>query len=683
MSFGFFNPFESSTGTGGGTGGGSSETIRYTVEKIKSNNIITYKLKQILNGTSTYVGDIISFNAADINFNSNWANNIEEALTYLYNITNGNYNFITFDELNITTTGKTMEEILAEVLTKDLPINTIITGQIYSIAGPGLGWNNAEVKIQITEGGNKQQIYWCSVSSIDTAPYEWESIYYENYTTHEIENTLPWTPVYYELPKASSDVLGGVKIGETLSIDSNGILNIEKTKLRNIEKIEFTSSTGGVIPAIEGATDTYTITYTNGDTFTYQIQNGTKGTNGITPIFRVSDAAIQISVDNGVTYTDLVQLSEITGPSGENGITPIIRATDTAIQVSTDNGDTYKDLIQISEITGLDGISITGALINSSGHLIITLSNGNEIDAGEAKGKDGTSINIKDSLSSTDDLPSTGQSIGDSYLISGNMWIYTGSIEEGSINGFKNAGNIQGPEGRGISNVIIENGELKITYTDGTSAIIGNVIGPSGEQGIQGENGLSAYELFLKNNPDSTLTESEWIESLKGDNGDSVSIISTEKVDGATTVTFSDGTSIIINDGATGEKGKSLEFNWDGTKLGIRTEGDIAYTYIELKGDTGNSGIGIDNIEFTSSTSGDVAGIAGATDIYTITLTDNTKYTFTVYNGKNGSDISMAIDTEMSDTSENAVQNKIIKSYVDGIVGNINTILSTIVEVNE
>ena len=37
-----------------------------------------------------------------------------------------------------------------------------------------------------------------------------------------------------------------------------------------------------------------------------------------------------------------------------------------------------------------------------------------------------------------------------------------------------------------------------------------------------------------------------------------------------------------------------------------------------------------------------------------------------------------AVDTTMSDTSENAVQNKVIKSYVDGLVGDINSVLTRI-----
>ena len=41
-------------------------------------------------------------------------------------------------------------------------------------------------------------------------------------------------------------------------------------------------------------------------------------------------------------------------------------------------------------------------------------------------------------------------------------------------------------------------------------------------------------------------------------------------------------------------------------------------------------------------------------------------------------DTSIIIDAEMSDTSENPVQNKIVKSYVDGLVGNIEALLSEV-----
>jgi hypothetical protein len=44
----------------------------------------------------------------------------------------------------------------------------------------------------------------------------------------------------------------------------------------------------------------------------------------------------------------------------------------------------------------------------------------------------------------------------------------------------------------------------------------------------------------------------------------------------------------IIGSGPQGEKGKSLEFTWNGTQLGIRQEGDATYQYVNLKGDSGS-----------------------------------------------------------------------------------------------
>lgn len=100
-------------------------------------------------------------------------------------------------------------------------------------------------------------------------------------------------------------------------------------------------------------------------------------------------------------------------------------------------------------------------------------------------------------------------------------------------------------------------------------------------------------------------------------------------------------------------------------------------------GTDGADGRGIVSVLFKNSTSGSTPGIAGATDTYEITYTDSTTSEFVVKNGESGSGSTIVIDTEMSATSENAVQNKVIKQYVDDIVGNIQTVLATVVEVTE
>lgn len=108
------------------------------------------------------------------------------------------HNYTTFDDLGIDTHGKTMEEILKEVADMNLPVNTIITGQLYTEAAPDERIYNCEGEIQITQG-KYGQVYWCRATSASISPYSWDSIY--NQTTDEdnpIDVILPWTPTYYQ-----------------------------------------------------------------------------------------------------------------------------------------------------------------------------------------------------------------------------------------------------------------------------------------------------------------------------------------------------------------------------------------------------------------------------------------------------------------------------------------------------
>ena len=62
----------------------------------------------------------------------------------------------------------------------------------------------------------------------------------------------------------------------------------------------------------------------------------------------------------------------------------------------------------------------------------------------------------------------------------------------------------------------------------------------------------------------------------------------------------------------------------------------------------------------------------------------NLKVSGTITDGNNNIlGTSVSIDSEISDTSENPVQNKVIKSYIDGITGDINTALEEIIEIQE
>lgn len=64
-------------------------------------------------------------------------------------------------------------------------------------------------------------------------------------------------------------------------------------------------------------------------------------------------------------------------------------------------------------------------------------------------GKDGTSVTIKGSKGSTSELPTSGNTLGDGYIIGGYLWVYTGTSKTDSTHarGFENVGKIQGEHG--------------------------------------------------------------------------------------------------------------------------------------------------------------------------------------------------------------------------------------------
>lgn len=64
-------------------------------------------------------------------------------------------------------------------------------------------------------------------------------------------------------------------------------------------------------------------------------------------------------------------------------------------------------------------------------------------------GKNGTSVTIKGSKGSTSELPTSGNTLGDGYIIGGYLWVYTGTSKTDSTHarGFENVGKIQGDPG--------------------------------------------------------------------------------------------------------------------------------------------------------------------------------------------------------------------------------------------
>ena len=184
-----FNPFAGSN-SGGGGGGGTSERVRYTIKKETNGTSgeITYKLMQsINNGSQTVAGEIIGFNGNSIlvNYGDSVAlldtviENIEELL-------DKTYNFTTFSELNIDTRNKTLTQITQELIAKNLPANTIVTGQLYSSALPFNGDGEAKVIVN-------PPMYWWTCKSLNVAPYSWNALTASS-TYGDQGIVIDWTP---------------------------------------------------------------------------------------------------------------------------------------------------------------------------------------------------------------------------------------------------------------------------------------------------------------------------------------------------------------------------------------------------------------------------------------------------------------------------------------------------------
>ena len=88
-------------------------------------------------------------------------------------------------------------------------------------------------------------------------------------------------------------------------------------------------------------------------------------------------------------------------------------------------------------------------------------------------GKNGTSVTIKGSLDSVDQLPTTGKE-NESYIIAGDLWAYTGTSKEDAENhnGFTNMGRIKGEDGKPAVQYYIHQAWMKAA--DGTGFTVDN-----------------------------------------------------------------------------------------------------------------------------------------------------------------------------------------------------------------
>lgn len=280
--------------------------------------------------------------------------------------------------------------------------------------------------------------------------------------------------------------------------DGVGINNIEISNDGNL-LITLTNGTSLNLGNIKGAKGDQGIQGEKGDKGDQGLngtdgKDGTNGTNGvgITDVTLNSDDELVLTFSNG----NVINLGNIKGSKGDKGdkgdaglngndgkdgvgIQNVDVTADGALTVTLTNGT----VLNLGNIKGADGLGITKAEINTSGELVLTCSNGDVKNLGKVtgeNGKDGANgtdgIGIKSlTLSPDGELVVTMSDNSISNL--GNIKGEKGDRGEQGQQGQQGLQGTKGADGRGIAKTELVNGELVITYTDGTSDNLGSVSG--------------------------------------------------------------------------------------------------------------------------------------------------------------------------------------------------------------
>ena len=241
-------------------------------------------------------------------------------------------------------------------------------------------------------------------------------------------------------------------------------------------------------------------------------KDGTNGKDGV----GIANVLINTSGELELTFSDgqQINLGNVKGSKGEKGDTGEqgvqgIAGKDGKDGVNGTNGVDGKDGTNGKDGTdGQDGVGIANVTVSNEGALSVTLNNGTVLDLGNIKGADGIGIS-KSEVNASGELVLT----------------YT----DGTV---KNLGNIvgsngvDGQDGVGIKTVTLSStGELMITLSDNSVINLGNVKGEKGDKGDKGDKGARGEK------------------GEKGDKGDTGrGIAKTELVNGELIITYTDGT---------------------------------------------------------------------------------------------------------------------------------------------
>lgn len=248
------------------------------------------------------------------------------------------------------------------------------------------------------------------------------------------------------------------------------------------------------------------------------------------------------------------------GDAGEQGIQGVA-GKDGKDGINGTNGVDGKD-----GTNGKDGVGIANVLINTSGELELTFSDGQQINLGNVKGSKGEKGDTGEQgiQGATGKDGANGQDgVGIANVTVSNEGALSVTLTNGTV---LDLGNIKGADGIGISKSEVNaSGELVLTYTDGTVKNLGNVVGANGADGQDGV-GIKTVTLSSTGELMVTLSDNSVInlgnvkgekgdkgdkgdagvqgeKGEKGDKGDTGrGIAKTELINGELIITYTDGT---------------------------------------------------------------------------------------------------------------------------------------------
>jgi len=207
-----------------------------------------------------------------------------------------------------------------------------------------------------------------------------------------------------------------------------------------------------------------------------------------------------------------------------------------------------------------------------------------------------------------------------------------------------------------------------------------NLRGEKGEKGAEGERGPAGEQglrgLTGEQGPQGTqgprgLQGERGLPGEKGERGSGITSISALD-NNQVQLEYGDGQSIVVNiptvagkKGKKGEDGKSLEFNWKGTELGVRQQGVQEYSYQDLRGEKGNPGSkGDDGIGITDITQNQVDDIVALSFALSNGQTKSVHFTVPESSGTGGaSPLKVEFEKIFEGRSKNLVFGKPLSNY--------------------